>query len=97
MSGDADSGPVESASEISQFAAMLRALVEAAVAAREPVNGALVVERMTVDTPMEFTLAPQDGALLFDAEGPSQTIETSVLPVFHRIRATVALTEDGDG
>ncbi len=96
MSGDADP-LLDPGQDISLFAAMLSELVRAAADAQQAGEGGMVVEQMTIDTAMEFMLAPAEDALLFDATGPSQTIETTILPVFHRVRATIALTEDGDG
>ncbi len=97
MTSSPDEAHADGLREASLFSGMLCEVVSAAAAALAEGGGVLLVEQLTVDTPMELALDGEAGALRFDATGPSQTIETSILPVFHRIRATIALGEDGNG
>lgn len=47
--------------------------------------------RITVDMPIECDLLTGGEAVLaFGASPPTQRIETSLLPVFHRLRVTLA-------
>ncbi|WP_404338215.1 hypothetical protein AB2M62_04700 [Sphingomonas sp. MMS12-HWE2-04] len=58
------------------------------------------LERITVDMPLELDLLSGGGQILaLGASPPTQRIETSILPVFHRLRVTLAaqpIEEAGD-
>lgn len=54
----------------------------------------LFVERLSLDMPIEIqTLRDDDQRLILGTAPPSQWIETSVEPVLHRLRVTLALDE----
>ncbi|NIJ21102.1 hypothetical protein FHS95_002805 [Sphingomonas naasensis] len=55
------------------------------------------LERITVDMPIECDLLSGGGAVLaLGASPPTQRIETSLLPVFHRLRVTLAALSDAE-
>jgi len=61
-----------------------------------PGQGALV-EQLTVEMPVEIDLLAGGGTVLAcGASPPTQRIETSILPVFHRLRVTLAATTLAD-
>lgn len=50
-----------------------------------------MIERLTVEMPIEIDLlAGGDAVLACGASPPTQRIETSILPIFHRLRVTLA-------
>lgn len=51
----------------------------------------LVVSEIKVDLPIELDLVEEQGAWQLDAAPPTQLMETSVMPVLHRVRMTVSL------
>jgi hypothetical protein len=55
----------------------------------------LAVSEIKVDLPFELDLVQSDGAWQLDAAPPTQWIETTVMPVWHRIRLRVTL-DDGE-
>lgn len=51
----------------------------------------LAVSEIKVDLPIELNLIQDNGAWQLDAAPPTQLVETSVMPVLHRVRMTVSL------
>ena len=50
----------------------------------------MLVERVEIDTPIELDVRVSDGdAVELIGGPPTQTIETTWMPVFHRIRLTI--------
>jgi hypothetical protein len=57
----------------------------------------LTVSELSVDLPIELRLSVDGGSVTSIAAGPpTQRTETSVMPVFHQLRLTLAL-DDGEG
>ena len=57
---------------------------------------AMHVEEIKVDLPIELDAAAyEDGRVELVSAPPTQHVETTFMPVFHRLRLTVA--PDGDG
>ena len=52
---------------------------------------AVYVSEIKVDLPFELNLLEELGAWQLDAAPPTQKIETTVMPVWHRLRVTVAV------
>lgn len=79
------------------------ALADLPEAPADPLDGrALVLDELSVDLPFEMTVeAGPDGALRIGTSPPTQLVETSVMPVWHRVRLRIAAepaeAEDGDG
>jgi hypothetical protein len=56
---------------------------------------AMYVERLTLDVPIEVqTLRDADNRWMLGTSTPTQWIETSVQPVWHRLRLTLELDHD---
>ena len=62
---------------------------------RELLQQGMHVSELTAEMPFELELIEDQGVWQLDAAPPTQCIETSVLPVWHRLQITVRL-EDGD-
>ena len=54
----------------------------------------LAVSEIKVDLPFELDLVQDSNTWRLDAAPPTQWIETTVMPVWHRVRMTVSL-DDG--
>ena len=54
----------------------------------------MVVERMVVELPVELQVLRDGAGLALTASPPTQQIETSVMPVWHRVTLTVEIEED---
>ncbi|MEQ8403459.1 MAG: hypothetical protein RKE49_00065 [Oceanicaulis sp.] len=86
------SAPVKSWAEgsLPSLAAFVAELSGAEAAA----EAGLTVTTLSVDLPMELSLGVEDGAVRAIAAGPpTQRTETTVMPVFHRLRLTLALDD----
>jgi hypothetical protein len=55
----------------------------------------LAVSEIKLDLPFELDLLQEQGAWQLDAAPPTQKIETTVMPVWHRLRLRVSL-ENGE-
>jgi hypothetical protein len=85
MTADALNGPT------------LGRLVQALGEAIDDADGAgpdLVVTSATLELPCELRLRTTPGGLLLGAAPPTQIVQTSVMPVLHRLRLTLRL-DDG--
>ncbi|MEL6440786.1 MAG: hypothetical protein AAFQ80_16210 [Cyanobacteria bacterium J06621_8] len=52
----------------------------------------MAIEKVTVDMPVEFkVLVDDDGQASLKSNAPTQSTETSIMPVFHRLKLTVEL------
>lgn len=54
---------------------------------------AVFVSEIKLDLPFELNLLEESGAWQLDAAPPTQKIETTVMPVWHRVRLTVAVND----
>ena len=54
---------------------------------------AVFVSEIKLDLPFELDLLEESGAWQLDAAPPTQKIETTVMPVWHRVRLTVAVND----
>jgi hypothetical protein len=58
-------------------------------------GGTVAVEQLAFDLPVELDLVPGDGdAMALGAAPPTQWVETSVMPVFQRMRLVIEAWED---
>ncbi len=56
---------------------------------------ALEIERVNVELPLELNIAVDDeGTITFHGSAPTQTTETTILPVFHRLSLQI-VPDDG--
>ncbi len=61
------------------------------VIAEEQWGMSMSVEEITIDLPAEFDIMQDDmGRLVLGAAPPTQRIETTFMPVFHRLTLTIA-------
>ena len=71
---------------------LVAALAGAAIV--DPVSAGeemILVSEIKVDLPIELNLLQESGAWQIDASPPTQKIETTVMPVWHRVRLTVSV------
>jgi hypothetical protein len=67
-------------------------LVAVCAAAAEPVAGSVTVTRLVVQMPVELqSYALPSGDVSLGVAPPRQALETSVMPVLHRIRIVVVV------
>jgi len=83
---------ISSEDRLSSLADFLGDLVSAAgVETDSMAPEAMVVSEIRLDLPFELDLLEEQGAWQLDAGPPTQWIETSVMPVWHRLRIKVSL------
>jgi hypothetical protein len=71
----------------------LAGLVAACAQAAEPAAGALTVQRLTVQTPVELqSYVVSGGEVSVGLSPPRQARDTTVMPVLHRIRIVLEAT-----
>lgn len=56
----------------------------------------LYLERIALDLPFEIAVDDEGGALRVGMSPPTQTFETGVMPVWHRLRLTIAAGPAGE-
>lgn len=79
-----------------EFVEMLGRFLNAEEAARA--RDGLRLDQVAVDLPFEITVEDRaDGSLRIGTSPPTQLVETSVMPVWNRIRLVIGALEDGDG
>ena len=67
----------------------------------EPLEDATLGHRLTVDAlklnmPVELRVEVDDGGdIIVKGAAPTQTVETTVMPVFHRMRLCLEVDEEG--
>jgi hypothetical protein len=61
----------------------------------EAAGEVLLVSELTLDLPVEIELTDEDGEWRIEAAPPTQLVETTVLPVWHRVQLRVSL-DDGE-
>jgi hypothetical protein len=61
-----------------------------------PLNGQqLWVDGMVIDLPFELHVRQnKTGELAIEATAPTQTYETTIMPVFHRVKVHIIIGED---
>lgn len=60
------------------------------------VGAQCIVERLRVETPWEIELGARGERLELGSSPPTQTVQTSVMPVWHRLAVTVRLDHGRD-
>ena len=78
---------------LSEFLAELVGVVN--FDADSEIEEAVSISEMTIDLPFELGLLQELDAWQLDAAPPTQKFETTVMPVWHRVRLRVAV-EDGE-
>ncbi|MBI1240816.1 hypothetical protein [Umezakia ovalisporum] len=78
------------------FAEMLQQLVDYGETLEDPFsNQAMMIEKVKVEMPVEIkVLVEDDGATTLKSNAPTQNSETTIMPVFHRMRLTVELSDE---
>jgi hypothetical protein len=79
---------IDASEDLPELMELVLALVDGAMA-ETPEGEGVVVESMTFDMPVELHVRTESGTLNVVAATPTQKIETSVLPVWHRMRIHV--------
>ncbi len=77
------------------FAEMVQQLVDYGEPLEDPVsNQAMMIEKVKIDMPVEINvLVEDDGTTTLKSNAPTQSTETTIMPVFHRMRLTVELDD----
>lgn len=87
---------IDHADRLPRLAEFLGELASAAsVDADSPFEEATHVSEIKVDLPIELNLLQERGVWQLDASPPTQKIETTVMPVWHRVRLRVTLDNGG--
>lgn len=56
---------------------------------------AMMIERVKVEMPVEIkVLVDEDGKATLKSHAPTQSTETTIMPVFHRMKLTVELEDE---
>ena len=89
-----DEDPIDEA--LRPFFQLVQGLAEAGAEVADPETGmAFAVEAMKVDIPIAMDVHVDDeGRVLLGSAPPTQHIETSVMPVFHRLKVRVVRTRE---
>jgi hypothetical protein len=74
---------------LSEFLAELASV--ASVDADSEIEEAVSISEINVDLPFELNLLQESGAWQLDAAPPTQKIDTTVMPVWHRVRLRVTV------
>lgn len=76
------------------LSALLEAWTEGIEEGISDTNGVMAVTRIGIDIPFEMQLVEGEAELRLHGSAPTQHTETTVLPVWHRLRATFAVAND---
>ncbi|MGK7953860.1 MAG: hypothetical protein AB4063_01120 [Crocosphaera sp.] len=78
------------------FADMVQQLVDYGEPLEDPFsNQTMMIEKVKVDMPVEIkVLVEDDGVTTIKSNAPTQSMETTIMPVFHRMRLTVELEDE---
>ena len=77
------------------FAEMLQQLVDYGEPLEDPLSDrAMMIEKVKVEMPVEFqVLVEDDETTTLKSNAPTQSTETTIMPVFHRMKLTVELDD----
>lgn len=60
----------------------------------DPQSGmSIEIEQVTVNLPMELNVAGKEDMLSLSSSAPTQTVETTIFPVLHRMTLTIVATD----
>ncbi len=78
------------------FADMVQQLVDYGEPLEDPLSErTMAIERVKVDLPVEINvLVDDDGQASLKSNAPTQNTETTIMPVFHRLKLTVELDDE---
>jgi hypothetical protein len=81
---------------LNNLSTVLQQLADLTDRLEDPESGyALEIERVNVELPIELGIAVDDeGAVTLSGSAPTQTTETTILPVFHRMSLQI-VPDDG--
>ena len=93
---DFDKSELEDNEILIPFADMVQQLVDYGKPLEDPFsNQAMMIEKVKVEMPVEIqVLVGDDETTTLKSNGPTQNTETTIMPVFHRMKIIVEL--DGD-
>jgi hypothetical protein len=95
---DPDLVPVPDDWSLPPIASLVAALADIDEAAAVLSDDTITIEELSVASPIELEVVIEDdGALRLTGSTPTQWTETTVLPVFHAIRLTIARSDGGQG
>ncbi|NEQ76485.1 MAG: hypothetical protein F6K23_27695 [Okeania sp. SIO2C9] len=78
------------------FADMVQQLVDYGEPLEDPFsNQAMIIEKVKVEMPVEIkVLVEDDGKTTLKSNAPTQSTETTIMPVFHQMKITVELSNE---
>ena len=78
------------------FAEMVQQLVDYGEPVEDPLSErTMAIEQVKVEMPVEINvLVNDDGQTSLKSNAPTQSTETTIMPVFHRLKLTVELDEE---
>ena len=78
------------------FADMMQQLVDYGEPLEDPLSErTMAIEKVKVEMPVEIkVLVDDDGQASLKSNAPTQSTETTIMPVFHRLKLTVELDRD---
>jgi len=78
------------------FADMVQQLVDYGEPLEDPFsNQAMMIEKVKVEMPVEIKVVVEDdGTTTLKSNAPTQSTETTIMPVFHRMKLTVELDDE---
>jgi hypothetical protein len=98
---DTESNPIETTKPedsdiLIPFADMVQQLVDYGEPLEDPLsNQSMMIEKVKVEMPVEIkVLVDDDGTTTLKSNAPTQSTETTIMPVFHRMRLTVELEDE---
>ncbi len=87
---------IDPSDRLPRLAEFLGELASAAsVDADSPFEETTQVSEIKVDLPIELNLFQERGGWQLDASPPTQKVETTVMPVWHRVKLRVTLDDGG--
>lgn len=87
--------PAVGSHRLPTLGSLISELAGAASVIPESAGEVLLVREIALDLPVEIELADENGEWRIEAAPPTQLIETTVLPVWHRVQLRVSL-DDGE-
>lgn len=98
---DTESNPIETTESedneiLIPFADMVQQLVDYGEPLEDPFSHqAMMIEKVKVEMPVEIkVLVEDDGTTTLKSNAPTQSTETTIMPVFHRMKLTVELDSE---
>lgn len=75
------------------FSDVLEQLADLVDRLEDPQSGmTMEIEQVTINLPIELNVASEEDAIVLSGSAPTQTVETTIFPVLHRMTLTIVAT-----